>query len=176
MRRGRPTTDERGLANKMDLEGGAGGAEEQQGAREQGAPKISCGFVTSTPNCSISFSALSLSETVSIYLRLSEVSVPLCLFWKSLYLVLGFSPGELFRWKASDLDGPGCDLGNSSSENPRLSSGLTTSSQLYVRAKDHPEIWETNPACALPNGSSNESFHRGKVLGKCQEVGGPGTG
>lgn len=32
MRTGRSTMDEGGLANKMDLEGGAGGAEEQQGA------------------------------------------------------------------------------------------------------------------------------------------------
>lgn len=140
------------------------------------APKISCGFVTSTPNCSISFSVLSLSETVSIYLRLSEVSVPFCLFWMSLYLVPGLSPGELFRWKASDLDDPGCDLGNSSSEDPRLSSGHNTSSQLYVWTKDHPEIWETDPACPLPKGSSNKSLNQGKMLGKCQEVGGPGRG
>ncbi|XP_039740592.1 B-lymphocyte antigen CD19 isoform X2 [Pteropus medius] len=80
--------------------------------------------------------------------------------WQAGWTVSVNGSGELFRWKASDLDGPGCDLGNSSSENPRLSSGLTTSPQLYVWAKDHPEIWVTNPACALPNGSSNESFHR----------------
>lgn len=86
------------------------------------------------------------------------------------YLVLGLSLGELFRWKASNLDGPGCDLGNRSSEDPRPSPDGLTSSQLYVWANDHAESWEVDPACAPPNRSSNQ----GKVLGKCQQVRGPG--
>lgn len=139
------------------------------------APKISCGFVTSTPNCSISFSVLvsPLSETVSTYLCLSEVSIPLCLFWMSLYLVPGLSPGELFRWNASDS---GCDLGNSSSEDPKYSSGHTTSSQLYVWTKDHPEIWETDRTCALPKGSSNESLNQGKCWRNARKWGVLGGG
>lgn len=92
----------------------------------------------------------------------------------SLYLVLGLFPGELFQWKASDLDDSGCDLENRSSEDHRPFSDHSTSSQLYMRAKDHPKIWETDPACAPPKSSSNQSFNQGEVLGKCQEVEGWG--
>lgn len=88
----------------------------------------------------------------------------------SLYLVPGLFPGELFRWKASNLDDPGCDPGNRSAPDPGPSSDGLTSSQLYVWAKGHPEIWEEGPACAPPDGSSNQ----GEVLGKGQEVRGPG--
>lgn len=89
-------------------------------------------------------------------------------------LMLGLFPGELFRWNASYLSDPGCGLGNRSSEGPEPSSGDPASSQLYVWAKDHPEIWETDPECASP--SLNQSLNQGKVPGGCQEVGVPGMG
>lgn len=78
----------------------------------------------------------------------------------SLYLVLGLFPGELFRWNASDLGEPDCGLGN------RPSSGRPLSSQLYVWGRDHPEIWETDPACPPPRGHKE-----GKELGRYPEVG-----
>ncbi|XP_058567307.1 B-lymphocyte antigen CD19 isoform X7 [Neofelis nebulosa] len=68
--------------------------------------------------------------------------------------------GELFRWNASYLNDPGCGLGNRSSEGPKPSSGYPTSSQLYVWAKGHPEIWETDPECASPRGSLNQSLNQ----------------
>ncbi|XP_016010461.2 B-lymphocyte antigen CD19 isoform X2 [Rousettus aegyptiacus] len=77
--------------------------------------------------------------------------------WQPGWTVSVMGSGELFRWNASDS---GCDLGNSSSEDPKYSSGHTTSSQLYVWTKDHPEIWETDRTCALPKGSSNESLNQ----------------
>ncbi|EPQ10236.1 B-lymphocyte antigen CD19 [Myotis brandtii] len=78
--------------------------------------------------------------------------------WQSGWAVSVNGSGELFRWKASNLDDPGCDLGNRSSEDPRPSSDGLTSSQLYVWAKDHAESWEVDPACAPPNGSSNQDL------------------
>lgn len=91
----------------------------------------------------------------------------------------GFFPGELFRWNASNIDAPGCDLENRSSEDRRPSSDHLTSSQLYVWTNDHPEIWEMDPECGLPKGSQNQSLDQSKELGECQEVvvvGGPGVG
>ncbi|XP_015414988.1 PREDICTED: B-lymphocyte antigen CD19 [Myotis davidii] len=102
---------------------------------------------------------LCLSLDLCFYLPLSFwVSGFLCLSWMSPHLVLGLFPGELFRWKASNLDGPGCDLGNRSSEDPRPSPDGLTSSQLYVWATDHAESWEVDPACAPPNRSSNQDL------------------
>lgn len=90
----------------------------------------------------------------------------------SLYLVLGIFPGELFRWNASDLNDPSCGLWNRSSEGPRPSSGHPTRSQVYVWVKNNPKILHTDSACAPPNGTLNQSNNHGKVLGRCQEVGG----
>ncbi|XP_074179000.1 B-lymphocyte antigen CD19 isoform X2 [Rhinolophus sinicus] len=80
--------------------------------------------------------------------------------WQPGWTVSVNGSGELFQWKASDLDDSGCDLENRSSEDHRLSSGHPTSSQLYMRAKDHPKIWETDPACAPPKSSSNQSLNQ----------------
>lgn len=140
------------------------------------APKNSCGFVTSTLSCSRCLSLLSVSEfRFSLWLSLGLCpSLSLFLSWMCLYLVLGLFPGELFRWNASYLNDPGCGLGNRSSEGPKPSSGYPTSSQLYVWAKGHPEIWETDPDCASPRGGLDQSLNQGKVLGRCQGVGVPG--
>lgn len=125
----------------------------------------------------LSFFSLSVSLSGSLSLSLLFwVSVSLCLSWTCLYLVLGLFLGELFRWNASALNDSGCGLGNRSSQGPKPSSGYPTSSQLYVWAKDHPEIWEIDPECAPPRGSLNQSLNQGKVLGRCQEVGVPGMG
>ncbi|XP_059548438.1 B-lymphocyte antigen CD19 isoform X1 [Myotis daubentonii] len=78
--------------------------------------------------------------------------------WQSGWAVSVNGSGELFRWKASNLDGPGCDLGNRSSEDLRPSPDGLTSSQLYVWATDHAESWEVDPACAPPNRSSNQDL------------------
>lgn len=83
------------------------------------------------------------------------------------YLVLGLFLGEVFRWNASALNDSGCGLGNRSSEGPKPPSGYPTSSQLYVWAQDHPEIWETDPECALPRDHLNQSLKQGKVPGGC---------
>ncbi|XP_016073431.1 PREDICTED: B-lymphocyte antigen CD19 [Miniopterus natalensis] len=79
--------------------------------------------------------------------------------WQPGWTVSVKDSGELFRWKASNLDDPDCDLGNRSSEHPRTS-GRLTSSQLYVWTKDHPEIWETDPACDPPKGNPNHSLNQ----------------
>ncbi|XP_077616410.1 B-lymphocyte antigen CD19 [Crocuta crocuta] len=80
--------------------------------------------------------------------------------WQSGWTVSVEGSGELFRWNASYLNDPGCGLGNRSPEGPKPSSGYPTSSQLYVWAKDHPEIWETDPECASPRGSLNQSLNQ----------------
>ncbi|XP_066239265.1 B-lymphocyte antigen CD19 isoform X2 [Saccopteryx leptura] len=77
--------------------------------------------------------------------------------WQPGWTVSVEGSGELFRWKASNLDDPDCDLGNRSSEDPRPFSDPLTSSKLYVWTKDHPEIWKTDPACASPMSSPNQS-------------------
>ncbi|XP_066134516.1 B-lymphocyte antigen CD19 isoform X1 [Saccopteryx bilineata] len=77
--------------------------------------------------------------------------------WQPGWTVSVKGSGELFRWKASNLDDPDCDLGNRSSEDPRPFSDPLTSSKLYVWTKDHPEIWKTDPACASPMSSPNQS-------------------
>ncbi|XP_012664311.2 B-lymphocyte antigen CD19 isoform X1 [Otolemur garnettii] len=63
--------------------------------------------------------------------------------------------GELFRWNASDL---GCSLGNRSSEDPRPSSGHPTSSQVYVWANDHPEVWKGRHMCVPPRQNLSQSL------------------
>ncbi|XP_025709690.2 B-lymphocyte antigen CD19 isoform X2 [Callorhinus ursinus] len=80
--------------------------------------------------------------------------------WQSGWTVSVEGSGELFRWNASALNHSGCRLGNRSSEGPKPSSGYPTSSQVYVWAKDHPEIWEIDPECALPRGSLNQSLNQ----------------
>lgn len=90
----------------------------------------------------------------------------------SLYLVLGIFPGELFRWNASDLNDPSCDLGARSSEGRRSSSSHPTRSKLYVWAKNQAKVLHTDLTCPPPNSTVNQSNSHGKVLGRCQEVGG----
>ncbi|VFV39078.1 Hypothetical predicted protein [Lynx pardinus] len=80
--------------------------------------------------------------------------------WQSGWTVSVEGSGELFRWNASYLNDPGCGLGNRSSEGPKPPSGYPTSSQLYVWAKGHPEIWETDPECASPSGGLNQSLNQ----------------
>lgn len=90
----------------------------------------------------------------------------------SLCLLLGLFPGELFRWNASDLEALKCSQGNTSSGATGLSSSPPLGSQLYVWAKDHPEIWKTEPVCAPQRGHLTQNFTQGKgsLLGRCQEV------
>ncbi|KAJ8798646.1 hypothetical protein J1605_016449 [Eschrichtius robustus] len=77
--------------------------------------------------------------------------------WQPGWTVSVKGSGELFRWNASDLNDPSCGLGDRSSEGPRPSSGHPTRSQLYVWAKNRPEILHTDSACAPPNGTLNQS-------------------
>ncbi|XP_046943646.1 B-lymphocyte antigen CD19 isoform X1 [Lynx rufus] len=84
--------------------------------------------------------------------------------WQSGWTVSVEGSGELFRWNASYLNDPGCGLGNRSSEGPKPPSGYPTSSQLYVWAKGHPEIWETDPECASPSGGLNQSLNQALAL------------
>ncbi|XP_029803243.1 B-lymphocyte antigen CD19 isoform X2 [Suricata suricatta] len=84
--------------------------------------------------------------------------------WQSGWTVSVEGSGELFRWNASYLNDPGCGLGNRSSGGPKPYSGYPTSSHLYVWAKDHPEIWETDPECASPRGSLNQSLNQALAL------------
>uniref|UniRef100_A0A8C9HL02 CD19 molecule n=1 Tax=Piliocolobus tephrosceles TaxID=591936 RepID=A0A8C9HL02_9PRIM len=70
--------------------------------------------------------------------------------WQPGWTVSVEGSGELFRWNVSDLGGLGCGLKNRSSEGP--------SSQLYVWAKDRPEIWEGEPVCGPPRDSLNHSL------------------
>ncbi|XP_077880274.1 B-lymphocyte antigen CD19 isoform X4 [Ictidomys tridecemlineatus] len=67
---------------------------------------------------------------------------------------------ELFRWNASDLEALKCSRGNMSSGGTGLSSAPPNTSQLYVWAKDHPKIWNTEPVCAPPRGSLKQSFNQ----------------
>ncbi|XP_075384528.1 B-lymphocyte antigen CD19 isoform X2 [Tenrec ecaudatus] len=75
--------------------------------------------------------------------------------WQPGWTVSVEGSGEMFRWNASDL---GCDLGTMSSENPWSSSDSATSSKVYVWAENRPETWESDPACAPSQGSSNQSL------------------
>ena len=80
-------------------------------------------------------------------------------------LVLGIFPGKLFRWNASDLNDPSCDLRNKTSKGPRSSSGHPTKSQLNVWGTDHfKEISHADLPCAPPNSTLNQSDNRGKVM------------
>lgn len=80
-------------------------------------------------------------------------------------LVLGIFPGKLFRWNASDLNDPSCDLRNKTSKGPRSSSGHPTKSQLNVWGTDHfKEISHADLPCAPPNSTLNHSDNRGKVM------------
>ncbi|CAK6444926.1 unnamed protein product [Pipistrellus nathusii] len=78
--------------------------------------------------------------------------------WQPGWAVSVNGSGERFRWKASNPDDPGCDPGNRSAEDLGPSSDGLTSSQLYVWAEDHPELREKDPACAPPQGSSNQDL------------------
>ncbi|XP_032182689.1 B-lymphocyte antigen CD19 isoform X5 [Mustela erminea] len=84
--------------------------------------------------------------------------------WQSGWTVSVAGSGEVFRWNASALNDSGCGLGNRSSEGPKPPSGYPTSSQLYVWAQDHPEIWETDPECALPRDRLNQSLKQALAL------------
>nr|XP_055195168.1 B-lymphocyte antigen CD19 [Nyctereutes procyonoides] len=84
--------------------------------------------------------------------------------WQSGWTVSVEGSGEFFRWNASALNDSGCGLGNRPSEGPKPSSRYPTSSQLYVWAKDHPEIWETDPECALPRGTLNQSLNQDLIV------------
>uniref|UniRef100_A0A8C0KFL8 CD19 molecule n=1 Tax=Canis lupus dingo TaxID=286419 RepID=A0A8C0KFL8_CANLU len=84
--------------------------------------------------------------------------------WQSGWTVSVEGSGELFRWNASALNDSGCGLGNRPSEGPKPSSRYPTSSQLYVWEKDHPEIWETDPECALPRGTLNQSLNQDLIV------------
>ncbi|XP_008577236.1 PREDICTED: B-lymphocyte antigen CD19 [Galeopterus variegatus] len=79
--------------------------------------------------------------------------------WQPGWTVSVKGSGELFRWNASELNDPRCVLGNRSSGGPKPSSGHPSSSQLYVWDKDHPKMWETEPECAPPTGSLNQSLN-----------------
>ncbi|XP_021787555.1 B-lymphocyte antigen CD19 isoform X5 [Papio anubis] len=78
--------------------------------------------------------------------------------WQPGWTVSVEGSGELFRWNISDLGGLGCGLKNRSSEGPSSPSGKLNSSQLYVWAKDRPEIWEGEPVCGPPRDSLNQSL------------------
>ncbi|XP_045051251.2 B-lymphocyte antigen CD19 isoform X2 [Desmodus rotundus] len=84
--------------------------------------------------------------------------------WQPGWTVSVNGSGELFRWNASNIDAPGCDLENRSSEDRRPSSDHLTSSQLYVWTNDHPEIWEMDPECGLPKGSQNQSLDQNLMV------------
>ncbi|XP_027627578.1 B-lymphocyte antigen CD19 isoform X2 [Tupaia chinensis] len=89
---------------------------------------------------------------------LCQSGPPSKMAWQPGWTVSVKGSEELFRWNASDLADPRCDLENRSSEAPRPSSGYPPSSQLYVWAKDKPEIWETEPACVPSRGGLNQSL------------------
>ncbi|XP_019503981.1 PREDICTED: B-lymphocyte antigen CD19 [Hipposideros armiger] len=78
--------------------------------------------------------------------------------WQPGWTVSVEGSGELFRWKTSDLNDSNCDLGTMPSD------GHSKSSQLYMRTKDHPQIWKTDPACAPPKGSSNQSLDQDLIV------------
>ncbi|XP_047388873.1 B-lymphocyte antigen CD19 isoform X4 [Sciurus carolinensis] len=80
--------------------------------------------------------------------------------WQPAWTVSVEGSGELFRWNASDLEALNCHPRNMASGSPRVSSGPPTSSQLYVWAKDHPEIWKTELVCDPPRGILNQSFNQ----------------
>uniref|UniRef100_A0A8C9PIV6 CD19 molecule n=1 Tax=Spermophilus dauricus TaxID=99837 RepID=A0A8C9PIV6_SPEDA len=80
--------------------------------------------------------------------------------WRPGWTVSVEGSGELFRWNASDLEALNCSRGNMSSGGTGLSSDLPFASQLYVWAKDHPKIWNTEPVCAPPRGSLKQSFNQ----------------
>ncbi|XP_058142128.1 B-lymphocyte antigen CD19 isoform X2 [Dasypus novemcinctus] len=80
--------------------------------------------------------------------------------WQPGWTVSVEGSGELFRWNASDLDLPGCDLGSSFSKGSGPSSGPPTSSQLYVWARDQPEMQRAGPVCAPAGGSPNRSLNQ----------------
>ncbi|XP_020941538.1 B-lymphocyte antigen CD19 isoform X6 [Sus scrofa] len=65
--------------------------------------------------------------------------------------------GELFRWNASDLNDPSCDLGARSSEGRRSSSSHPTRSKLYVWAKNQAKVLHTDLTCPPPNSTVNQS-------------------
>uniref|UniRef100_A0A8C2RT23 Ig-like domain-containing protein n=1 Tax=Capra hircus TaxID=9925 RepID=A0A8C2RT23_CAPHI len=74
--------------------------------------------------------------------------------WQPGWTVSVQGSGKLFRWNASDLNDPSCDLG----KGPRPTSGHPTKSQLHVWGRDHfKEISHTDRACAPPNSTLNQS-------------------
>ncbi|KAI4531733.1 hypothetical protein MG293_018247 [Ovis ammon polii] len=88
--------------------------------------------------------------------------------WQPGWTVSVQGSGKLFRWNASDLNDPSCDLG----KGPRPTSGHPTKSQLHVWGKDHfKEISHTDRACAPPNSTLNQSDNRGKVMGGARKRG-----
>uniref|UniRef100_A0A452FTA4 CD19 molecule n=1 Tax=Capra hircus TaxID=9925 RepID=A0A452FTA4_CAPHI len=77
--------------------------------------------------------------------------------WQPGWTVSVQGSGKLFRWNASDLNDPSCDLG----KGPRPTSGHPTKSQLHVWGRDHfKEISHTDRACAPPNSTLNQSDNR----------------
>lgn len=160
MRRGRPTVDGGGLT-RICREG-VEGPRDRHAAVLGGSSELLRLHDFNPELLRVSLSSLSGSSSLSL---LFWVSVCLRLSWMCPYLVLGLFLGEVFRWNASALNDSGCGLGNRSLEGPKPSSGDPTSSQLYVWAQDHPEIWETDPECALPRDSLNQSLKQGRVPG-----------
>lgn len=73
----------------------------------------------------------------------------------SLYLGRGLSPGELFRWNASDLVSPGCGLKNI----------LPETVYMWDKVEGKAKQWDMMSACTLPRDSLNDSLSQGK--GKC---------
>ncbi|XP_008822191.1 B-lymphocyte antigen CD19 isoform X2 [Nannospalax galili] len=84
--------------------------------------------------------------------------------WQPAWTVTVEGSGELFRWNASDLGDLDCGLKNRSSEGHRPSSGHHTRSQLYVWAKDRPKMWRTEPVCAPPRVSLNQSIKQDLIV------------
>nr|XP_019842698.1 PREDICTED: B-lymphocyte antigen CD19 [Bos indicus] len=82
--------------------------------------------------------------------------------WQPGWTVSVQGSGKLFRWNASDLNDPSCDLRNKTSKGPRSSSGHPTKSQLNVWGTDHfKEISHADLPCAPPNSTLNQSDNRG---------------
>ncbi|ELR57262.1 B-lymphocyte antigen CD19 [Bos mutus] len=81
--------------------------------------------------------------------------------WQPGWTVSVQGSGKLFRWNASDLNDPSCDLRNKTSKGPRSSSGHPTKSQLNVWGTDHfKEISHADLPCAPPNSTLNQSDNR----------------
>uniref|UniRef100_A0A8D0PFN7 CD19 molecule n=1 Tax=Sus scrofa TaxID=9823 RepID=A0A8D0PFN7_PIG len=88
---------------------------------------------------------------------LCQQGPPLDQSWQPGWTVNVKGSGELFRWNASDLNDPSCDLGARSSEGRRSSSSHPTRSKLYVWAKNQAKVLHTDFTCPPPNSTVNQS-------------------